>query len=90
MKDERKLVDSGEKSWWRQTRLHAFTTLVGGATVCFLIVLFAPALDANSILGIPFGLLAATLVAPTIIVFLIFLSAKRQRLIDRARGYFDE
>lgn len=90
MGDENTVAESSEKSWWRRTRFLAITTLVGGAVFCFLIFLLAPALDASRILGIPFGLFAATLIAPAFVVLLIFRAAERQRRIDKSRGYFED
>lgn len=83
------MTDSGEKSWWRRTRLHALTMVVGGAAVCILSMVLAPALDGSSLLGIPLGRLAAILVAPAIVLILIFRSAARQRQIDQTFGYFE-
>jgi putative solute:sodium symporter small subunit len=50
-------------------------------------MLTAPALDAQSLLGIPLGLLAATLAVPLVVVAIIFWAAERQRRIDRAQGF---
>jgi len=84
------VAKSSEQSWWRRTQLLAIASLAGGGTVSFLFMLLAPALDNNNLVGIPVGLLAATLIAPAFVLVLIFRSAARQRQIDRARGHFED
>jgi hypothetical protein len=39
------------------------------------------------VLGIPFGLFGVTLVAPLVVIAIIFWAAERQRRIDRAQGF---
>jgi putative solute:sodium symporter small subunit len=77
----------GERSWWRRTRLVAVSAVTAGTLLCLLTMLTAPALDGQSLLGIPLGLFAATLVVPLIVIAIIFWAAERQRRIDRAQGF---
>jgi putative solute:sodium symporter small subunit len=80
------MAEGSEKSWWRRTRLLAVSTVATGGGASLLIMLAAPALDADSVLGIPFGLFAVTLIAPLGVAAVIFWAAERQRRIDRAHG----
>jgi putative solute:sodium symporter small subunit len=80
------MADGSEKSWWRRTRLLAVSAVATGGGVSLLLMLAAPALDADSVLGIPFGLFGVTLVAPLVVIAIIFWAAERQRRIDRAHG----
>jgi len=84
------VAKSSEQSWWQRTKLLAIASLAGGGTVSLLFMLLAPALDRNNLAGIPFGLLAAILIAPAFVLFLIFRSAARQHQIDRAQGHFED
>jgi putative solute:sodium symporter small subunit len=81
------MADGGEKSWWRRTRFLAVSAVTAGSLLSLLVMLFAPALDGNSLLGIPFGLLGTTLIVPLVILAIIFWAAERQRRIDRAHGF---
>ena len=81
------MADGSEKSWWRRTRLLAVSVVAAGGGVSLLVMLLAPALDADSVLGIPFGLFGATLVVPLVVMAIIFWAAERQRRIDRAQGF---
>jgi len=80
------MADDSEKFWWRRTRLLAVTAVAAGGGASLLIMLAAPALDTDSVLGIPFGLFAVTLIAPLGVAAVIFWAAERQRRIDRAHG----
>ena len=81
------MADGSEKSWWRRTRFLAVSAVAAGGGVSLLVMLLAPALDADSVLGIPFGLFGATLVVPLVVIAIIFWAAERQRRIDRAQGF---
>jgi putative solute:sodium symporter small subunit len=81
------MADGGEKSWWRRTRFLAAASVTAGSLLSLVVLLLAPALDAQSVLGIPFGLFGATLVVPLVVVAVIFWAAERQRRIDRAHGF---
>ena len=80
------MADGSEKTWWRRTRLLAVSAVATAGGVSLLLMLAAPALDADSVLGIPFGLFSVTLVAPLVVIAIIFWVAERQRRIDRAHG----
>jgi putative solute:sodium symporter small subunit len=81
------MADGNEKTWWRRTRFLAVTAVMTGGAASLLIMLAAPALDADSVLGIPFGLFAVTLIAPLGVAAVIFWADERQRRIDRAHGF---
>jgi putative solute:sodium symporter small subunit len=81
------MADGSEKSWWRRTRLLAVSAVAAGGGGSLLVMLLAPALDADSVLGIPFGLFGATLVVPLVVIAIVFWAAERQRRIDRVQGF---
>jgi putative solute:sodium symporter small subunit len=81
------MADVNERIWWRRTRFLAVFAMTAGGLVCLLLLLAAPALDRQSVLGIPFGLFAVTLVAPLAVLAVIFWAAESQRRIDRAHGF---
>ena len=84
------MADDGDRSWWRRTRFLAIAALAIGGLVTLVFMLLAPTLDTSSLLGMPFGMLAVTLVAPLFVVLLIFWTAERQRRLDQAHDYFED
>ena len=45
------MADGNEKTWWRRTRFLAVTAVMTGGAASLFIMLAAPALDADSVLG---------------------------------------
>lgn len=84
------MADGGDRSWWRRTRFLAGAALSTGGLVGLVFMLLAPTLDGDRVLGMPFGLLAVTLVAPLFVVLVIFWAAERQRRLDHAHGFFED
>jgi putative solute:sodium symporter small subunit len=80
------MAEGSEKFWWRRTRLLAVTATAVGGGASLLIMLAAPVLDTDSVLGIPFGLFGVTMIVPLGVIAVIFWAADRQRRTDRAHG----
>jgi putative solute:sodium symporter small subunit len=81
------MADSGERSWWRRSRIVAITAVTAGGVTTLLAMLFAPLLNAGMLGGLPFGMLVTTLLVPAFVVIVIFWAVERQRAIDRAQGF---
>jgi putative solute:sodium symporter small subunit len=76
------LRDSGQESWWRRsTRLAA--TALGAATVVLVVPwLLGLILPDRTALGLPFPYFLFVVIAPLVLLGLVFWFARRQLALD--------
>ena len=75
--------DASETTWWRKTRQFAVATIAGAGIVGLL----ALALDGQTggplVLGLPFFMFVAVILAPLALLVAAFVFATRQQALDR-------
>lgn len=74
------------RKWWQMTALLAWA----GMAICFALAIVAIVLENRSraftVLGIPAGTFAATVIIPAILVGVVFAHAARQEVVNRRSG----
>ncbi|MCP4382033.1 MAG: DUF4212 domain-containing protein [Hyphomicrobiales bacterium] len=82
------MADADQSRRWWETRLLAAAVLTTGALLILLFVALAAPADNDG--GYPTGLVFATTGLPVVLILLVFSFARRQDIIDRRHGLFED
>ncbi len=81
------MADTNYAQRWRETRILAAATI---AAVIIVILLFLALADPADAEGYPAGFVLAATGLPFVLAVIVFWSVRRQEIIDRRHGLFED